>query len=307
MRRSVLLHAMPALVIGAVLSATPSLAQVPPDEFTEEADGGFIAVARGVVEPSGGLMRLAAQREGLIEEVMVEEGDVVGKGQVLARLNDTEALVQLAIAQTELEQSRTGERLARLRAEAAQAEAERLAPLAAADALPARQIDEARRAALVAVVELELAGQSVVLAQERLKVQQAAADAHVVRAPVDGVIVRRSARPGDGTSTSTVTELFLLAPAGPLVLRALLDEQFVGLVQAGQSAEILRERDDGTRLSGTVSRVAPVFASLAAAQPGQASRGDEARTVEISIRIDGPADQIARLVLGQPMIARIAP
>ncbi|ARJ69711.1 HlyD family efflux transporter periplasmic adaptor subunit [Paracoccus contaminans] len=124
-------------------------------------------------------------------------------------------------------------------------------------------------------------------------------------APVDGVIVRRSARPGDGTSTSTVTEMFLLSPDGPRVLKAQLDEQFVGLVHPGQRAEIIRERDDGSRIAGTVSRVAPVFGSLAAA--GQsAARGDEARTLEISVRLDGPRDQVDRLVLGQRLIARIA-
>lgn len=304
MKRFLALCLFAVFVIGAVLSASMLRAQ---DDFVaplEQPSGSFIAVARGVVEPSGGLMRLAAQREGLIEAVMVEEGDKVTKGQELARLNDTSAQVQLTIAQAELDQSRTQEQLARIRSEAAQAEADRLAPLAAADALPQRQITEAARNAQVAAIELAIAGQNVVLAQERLKVQEAAADAHIVRAPVDGVIVRRTARPGDGTLTSTVTEMFLLAPDGPLVLKAQLDEQFVGLVHPGQSAEILRERDDGSRLTGSVSRVAPVFGSLATAQAGRG--GDEARTVEISIRLDGPADQIAKLVLGQRMIARIA-
>lgn len=295
-----------ALLIGAVLS--PPLQAQDGQEFPfEEESGAFIAVARGIVEPFGGLMRLAAQREGLIEAVMVEEGDRVTKGQELARLNDSAAQVQLTIAQTELDQSLLQERLSRLRAEAAQAEADRLVPLRAAGALPGRQIDEAVRTAEIAAIELQVAAQNIVLAQQRLSEQQAALDAHIVRAPADGIIVRRTARPGDGTSTSTVTEMFLLAPDGPLVLKAQLDEQFVGLVQVGQSAEILLERDDGTRLMGSVNRVAPVFGSLASAQPGQVAGGDAARTVEISILLEGPADQLARLVLGQRMIARIAP
>ncbi|WP_322890634.1 MULTISPECIES: efflux RND transporter periplasmic adaptor subunit [unclassified Yoonia] len=272
-----------------------------------EQSAAFIAVARGVVEPSDGLMRLAAQREGLIEAVMVQEGDRVTKGQELARLNDTAAQVQLTIAQTELDQSLLQQHLSRLRADAAQAEADRLAPLRAADAMPGRQIDEAVRNAEIAAIELEVTGQNVVLAQQKLSEQRAALDAHIVRAPADGIILRRTARPGDGTSTSTVTEMFLLAPEGPLVLKAQLDEQFVGLVQVGQSAEILRERDDGSRLTGTVNRVAPVFGSLASAQPGQVAGGDAARTVEISILLEGPSDQLARLVLGQRLIARIAP
>ncbi|MFN4154217.1 MAG: efflux RND transporter periplasmic adaptor subunit [Paracoccaceae bacterium] len=310
------------LVSGALLlAASFGLAQdltivsglVTPTQ-TEDAGGmvpdlppeAWIAVARGVVEPTGGLMRLAAQREGLIEAVMVEEGDRVTAGQELARLNDKTAQVQLAMAKVEVEQARTQQDLARIRAEAAQSEQARLVPLEQADALPRRQIDEAARNARIAAIELDIATRSVLLAEARLKVQQAETDAHIVRAPVDGVIVRRTARPGDGTSTSTVTEMFLLAPDGPLVLKAQLDEQFVGLVHPGQRAEILRERDDGTRLTGTVSRVAPVFGSLAAAQPGQAARGDDARTLEISVRLDGPQNLIERLVLGQRLLARIS-
>lgn len=296
----------PALMIVAVLSQ-PLLAQDRVEFPLAQEGAAFIAVARGIVEPSGGVMRLAAQREGLIETVLVEEGDRVTAGQELARLNDTAAQVQLTIAQTELAQSLLQENLARLRADATQAEADRLSALRAADAIPARQIDEAMNAAEIAAIELDIAGQGVVLARQRVTEQEAAADAHIVRAPAGGIILRRTARPGDGTSTSTVTEMFLLAPEGPLVLRAQLDEQFVGLVEVGQSAQILRERDDGTRLRGTVSRVAPLFGSLAAAQAAQAAGGDAARTVEISILLEGPADQLARLVLGQRMIARIAP
>jgi multidrug resistance efflux pump len=295
------------LSIALALPALAARAQEGQDLSLAEGEEPFIAIARGIVEPSGGIMRLAAQREGLIEAVMVQEGERVVAGQELAKLDDTAAQVQLTIARTELAQSRLQERLAKLRADAARADAERLAPLRAADAMPSREIDEALRAAEVAQIELEVAGQNIVLAQQRLSEQEAAVDAHIVRAPVDGLIVRRTARPGDGTSTSTVTEMFLLAPDGPLVLRAQLDEQFVGLVRAGQTAQILRERDDGTRLTGRVDRVAPVFGGLAATQGGQGARGDEGRTVEISILIDGPADQIGALVLGQRMLARIAP
>ncbi|MFN3273374.1 MAG: efflux RND transporter periplasmic adaptor subunit [Paracoccus sp. (in: a-proteobacteria)] len=313
MKRVFMLCLFAIFLLGTFFSPQPGRTQeadgvpgAPLAGQSQEAASQWVAVARGVVEPTGGLMRLAAQREGLIEAVMVNEGDHVTKGQELARLTDKAAQVQIGIATAELDQSRTQEVLARLRAEAAQAEADRIAPLARADALPRRQVDEATRAARIAAIELDIAGQAVLLAQERLKVQQADADAHIVRAPVDGVIVRSTARPGDGTSTSTVTEMFLLAPDGPLVLKAQLDEQFVGLVDPGQRAEILRERDDGSRLTGTVIRVAPVFGSLVAAQPGQAGRGDEARTLEISVRLDGPDDQIRQLVLGQRLIARIS-
>lgn len=292
-------------LIGMVFSSRAMHAQELPVETTDTG-GPLVALARGLVEPAGGLMRLAAQREGLIDAVMVEEGDHVDAGQELARLSDKAAQIQLAIVRAEVEQARMQAGLVRIRAQSAQEDRARLAPLGQADAVPRRQIDEAARNATLLDAELALADHSVGLAEQRLVLQEQEIDARILRAPVAGVIVRRSARPGDGTSTSTVTEMFLLAPDGPRILKAQLDEQFVGLVQPGQRAQVLRERDDGSRISGTVTRVAPVFGGLASAQPGTATgRGDEARTVEISIRLDGPAEQIDRLVLGQRMIARI--
>ncbi len=238
---------------------------------------------------------------------MVQEGDRVVAGQELARLNDTAAQVQLSIAQTELAQSLLQERLARLRAEVAQAEAERLSSLRAADAIPARQIDEAMNAA-------ESPPRSSGTSRARgCRSGAAAADgtARRRRCHIDTGTGGRDRLapeppPGDGTTTSTVTEMFLLAPDGPLVPRAQLDEQFVGLVGVGQSGRgsPARARRRCPSDGGCQPRRTQCSGSLVAAQP---AGGDAARTVEILILIEGPSDQLARLVLGQRMIARIAP
>lgn len=303
--RSILLGTL----IGVALSLPPlqASAQMFGEEEAQSQDiqvdtGNWLAVARGTVDVEGGLMRLAAQREGLIAEVMAEEGDHVTKGQALARIDDSSPRLQLQIAEAEAVQAATQTALARMRKENAEAEATRLRPLAATDAVPRRQIEEAERAARLAALELRAAEQTEALARQRIGLQRQEVEARIVRAPVDGVILRRAARPGDATSTSTVTEMFLLAPDGPRILKAQLDEQFVGAVEPGQSAEILFERDNNTRFTGTVMRVAPVFGT-----PGSSNEksNDDARTVALTIRLDGPEEAVSRLVLGQRMIARI--
>lgn len=269
-----------------------------PPALAATGDMPWLAVARGRVDVEGGLMRLAAQREGLIAEVFVNEGDHVEKGQELARIDDAAARLQRDIGEREVTQARLQADLARTRLDQATEEHNRLAPLAKQDAIPKRQAQEARQRKDIAEMELRAAELSAELAVQRLAVQQQEIDARVVRAPVAGVILRRSARPGDGTTTQTVTELFLLAPDAPRVVRADLDEQFVGLVAPGQGAEIVFERDDGTVLTGQVQRVAPVFGT-----PGKEST--DARTVEMTVRIEGPPEAAKRLVLGQRMIVRV--
>jgi multidrug efflux pump subunit AcrA (membrane-fusion protein) len=47
-----------------------------------------VAIGRGRVDIDGGLIQIAAQRDGVVVEVFVEEGANVKAGQLLARLDD---------------------------------------------------------------------------------------------------------------------------------------------------------------------------------------------------------------------------
>jgi len=46
----------------------------------------FAAIANGKVDIEGGVIAVAARRAGIVSEVFVKEGDIVKKGDVLARL-----------------------------------------------------------------------------------------------------------------------------------------------------------------------------------------------------------------------------
>lgn len=283
---------------AAAQDAAPPLPQAAPADPQLAELGPWLAVARGTVDVDGGLMRLAAQREGLIAEVNVTEGDHVAAGQLLARLEDGAARLAVDTARLEVDQADAALAAATLRSRHAEAERARLRPLLKADAIPARQGDEAARTAELAAADQRSAEIALSLAKLRLDTATLELTAREIRAPVAGVILRVSARPGDGTSTSTVTEMFLLAPDGQRVMRGTLDEQFVGKVAPGQRARIVSERDAGRQLDGHVLRIAPVFG-----RPGQTQT--DARTVDIVIALDGAdAD---RLILGERLVARILP
>jgi HlyD family secretion protein len=261
----------------------------------------WAAIAKGRIDIEGGTIRLAAQREGLIKEVLVEEGDAVAQGQVLARL-DT-ASVELGIAQAEAEAAASEGQLAALlaRLKSAKREAARLKPLARSKAIPQVEMDQANDLVATTQAELEAARLNVKAAKTRIDVQRYEIEARTVRSPLAGRIVRRSAKPGDGTATQTITELFLLAPDAPRIVRAELDEQFVDAVKTGQTAEIVIEFDQQQVFAGSVLRIGEVFG--VAKNKDDPSAAQDTRVVELIVGIEnGEA-----LRIGQRVIVKVRP
>src|SRR5262245_24514045 len=55
----------------------------------------YATIANGKVDIEGGVIEVAARRPGVISEVLAQEGAVVKKGQVLARLEDRDAVLAI--------------------------------------------------------------------------------------------------------------------------------------------------------------------------------------------------------------------
>lgn len=261
-----------------------------------------IAIAKGKIDVEGGVIRLAAQREGLIQDVFAEEGDRVHKGQVLAQIDTRQAALAVALAKADLAEARARLMTATARSTAADREARRLAGLGQVDAIARQEADKAADEAQVQRGELAAARAGVEVAEQKLRTQEFEIEARQVRAPLDGRIVRRSAKPGDGASTLNVTELFLLAPDTARIVRAELDEQFVSDVKPGQRADILLEYDEKQVFRGRVLRLGEVFGSRKLANDDPNERQDT-RVVEMVVAVEG--DQTLRI--GQRVLVRVMP
>ena len=123
---------------------------------SEAADGGSVLDASGYVTARR-QATVSAKITGKVTEVLIEEGMRVEEGAVLARLDDTEAKAQLALARAQLASARS--QVAEIRTQLEQAEREqrrqqeifdRQAPLASARA----QLSAAR--AQVAEVQAQI-------------------------------------------------------------------------------------------------------------------------------------------------------
>lgn len=185
--------------------------------WTFRARGGFrVEAARRAT--------IFAPVPGVLDELVVAEGDIVQVGQDLARLWNPE-LERDVLA---LER-----RTALLRARRASAEA-------------ARDRDGAARAA----AELEEAQRELVLARGRL-------ESATIRAPIDGVVLAHRLRERRGEALEEGDVLLELAGTGGRSARVRLPPTDAGRVAPGQRAKLKLPVWPGTVLVSRVSRVAP--------------------------------------------------
>jgi RND family efflux transporter MFP subunit len=256
-----------------------------------------IAFAKGRIDIEGGVIRLAGSRDGLVKSVLVEEGDRVKRGQLLAVIDDEQARLALDLAKAESDQARAALPALEVRQRAAEREKDRLAGLLSGQVISQEEYDRVCDQLATAQADLTAAQATVNTAACRVRSAEYELEQRSVRAPLDGLIVRRQARPGDGISTLNVTPLFLFAPESPRIVRAEVEEQFVSVIQPGMVAEVLLEVDESQVFPATVARIGQVFE---AKQPtGDPSERLDARTVECVLRL---AEQNLRI--GQRVLVR---
>lgn len=259
----------------------------------------YAAIAKGQIDLEDGIIRLAASREGLVREVLVNEGDFVKRGQVLLVVDDQQARLQLDQAHDELEERRAALGPLYARLTVAEREVTRLAPLAQAESVPRQELDKAAGEVAVLRSEIIAAQASVVSAVSRVKVAEYEVEQRLVRAPLDGQIIRKQAKPGDGISTLNVTSLFLFAPESPRIIRADLEERFVSTVKPGMPALISPQDDEEKIIAGKVLRIGRVFGKRGISTDDPADKQD-VRTVECVLSVE---DQT--YLIGQRVLVRI--
>ena len=173
-----------------------------------------------------------------IEQVLVEEGDRVKAGQVLA-IFDTDAMQQ-QVLQAEADVAEAEATLANATADAA-----RVLPLIEIDAISRQEADRYRTSKLQA--EAALQASKARLSTQRLSVK----NANVV-APVSGVISEKMAEVG---MVAGGEPLFTIIKGGILEWRADIDPKLLGEVSVGTPVRVSLPAGDS--VMGKVNRIAP--------------------------------------------------
>jgi len=203
--------------------------------------------ASGVVQPVD-RVQIKSKASGRVEELPVEEGDVVKKGDLICRLDQTDILADveqakanLDIAEAELKQAQnTSDRKEQLFGKALISEDER---------------DQAALALAQAKAQIIRATTALDQANVRL-------DETIVTAPIDGVILQKYVEVGQiiasgisnvggGTAIADIADMRLVH------IEAGIDEIDVGKIQIGQPARVVADAYPQIKFSGKIIRISP--------------------------------------------------
>jgi RND family efflux transporter MFP subunit len=175
---------------------------------------------RGLLEPSD-IVDLSSQTPGIIEEVLVERGDRVRKGQVLVRLKDAveKATVDLAMARLEF-----GRRKVQRNEELYQKEL-----------ISIHEKDEMETEVKLAEVQLREA-------TERLKLR-------TIASPVDGVVTKKLLSAGEYVGEGSI---MTIARIDPINVEVFVPTAMFRKIRKGMVAEIRPEAPVGGLYRGRV-------------------------------------------------------
>jgi len=188
---------------------------------------------------------------GTVTEVLVDKGNNVTKGQVLARLDapSLESSVEMAELQVEIAQEQV--KAARAQYEIALTNLEESTSMASEEVLEL-QVDIAKASWETAKLNLETAKLSLESAE--LNLEKA-----VIVAPFDGVVADITITEGEEITAATLaTPAITLVDTSEIEMRGFIDEIDIAMVQLGQAANITLDALSDEEVKGEVAFISLV-------------------------------------------------
>ena len=206
---------------------------------------------------------VSAKITGKVTEVLIEEGMRVREGAVLARLDDTEARAQLALARAQLVAARS--QLAEVRAQLVQAERDhaRQQELYDRQLVSPQSLDAALAQRDTLRARLASVEEQVKVAQESVAVAEVQLENTVIRAPFGGVVVTKSAQPGEMISPISAGGGFTRTGIGTIVdmdsleIQVDVNESYINRVTPGQPVEATLNAYPDWKIPGEVIAIIP--------------------------------------------------
>ncbi len=268
-------------------------------------------VATGKVEPIS-KVEIKSKANGIIERLLVEVGDVVKTGDILAELDKEdlnarvrEARANLQAAEAALAGSKAQLEKNKVEAEGPDVEFARRAAQRADDLyeqklMPQSELDQARSAYEQALNRQRAAQSQLVVsrakvtetdaqvAQARAALERSEEDLRntTIRAPIAGMVLTRDVEVGSPVSSilnlgANATLVMTLGDIGEVFVRGKVDESDVGRVRLDQPARISVETFKDRQFEGRVTLISPM-----------GTEKDNVTTFEVRVSIENPGNEL---------------
>lgn len=205
------------------------------------------AEAAGLIEPIR-VVEVKSKASGEVLRLLVESGDYVERGALLAEIDPRDVRNGLAQAEADLE-------VARARLSTAEAQRKRAAELREANVITEQEFESAALDEANARAQLVKARTNLELARERM------GDV-TIRAPIAGTIIEKSVEIGQiiasaSQNISGGTTLVRMADLSSMQVRTLVDETDIGKIAPGQTARVSVEAFPDRVFEGHVLKIEP--------------------------------------------------
>jgi len=306
------------LVVATVVTkATSSNTKIDPTKIAsvEQGDLAKSVVATGQIEPIT-KVEVKSKASGIVKRLLVDAGDHVKQGQVLAELDkeELEAQVrgdeaQLAAAEANLRAAEADVERSKVDAEGVdvptlQRQYERAKTMASQGVVSASSLDDSQRNYELAVNKRDLARAQLTVNLAKVKQAQAQVTQYkaalsrsqeqlnyaTVVSPIDGEVLSRDVEVGDAVSSilvlgSSATLVMTLGDMKHVYVDGKVDESDIGKVYLGQPARIKVESFKDKSFEGKVTKIAPMGVEK-----------DNVTTFQVRVSIDNSGGELRALM-----------
>lgn len=228
---------------------------------------------------------LAPAIGGEVARLLVEEGDVVHKGQILMEVWNDDLKAQVELQEADIKVKRAAAEQACLLAAGAERDARRIKKLSKhGQIVSENEVDDAVTLALAKKAQCQSANAAIQLGYANVKVARAAVEKTTVKAPFDGTVAEVNVELNEFVTPSppgiqTLPAIDLL-DISCLTISAPIDEVDAPRIKLGMKACVLLDAFPDKRCSGKVTRIAPYVLE----------KEKQARTVEVEVKLSAPKE-----------------
>ncbi|HKD44449.1 MAG TPA: efflux RND transporter periplasmic adaptor subunit [Candidatus Angelobacter sp.] len=302
-----------ALIVVGLVAATRGGTKIDPSKLAkiEKGDLAKSVVATGKIQPVTNV-EVKSKASGIVQSLLVDYGDTVKRGQILAQLDKEQILAQVNQQRASLEAAEAAARAAEADLERAKVDAEgpdvpllkrayeRAQGMAKDGVVSASALEDAQKNYELAVNKQQLGKANVVstaakLKQAQAQVSQAKAQLEekeeeyrnsTIVAPLDGMVLSRDVEVGDAVSSilvmgSSATLVMTLGDIHEVYVKGKVDETDIGKVFIGQPARIKVESYKDRTFSGKVTKISPMGVEK-----------DNVTTFEVRVSIDNSKGEL---------------